>query len=355
MGSARSARRPCWLVPALLSGLVVFGSTIPVAHAEKPAKAVAGKGATKGADKADEGKRAEARKNYAEGEARFAAGDYDAAYRAYKAANDTMAAPQTLYKMALCLDKQSRPVEAVSAYETFLASNPPSSMEARVSEAQGRITDLKKRMLAPVVKVASEPPGAAVSVDGIAQMGSTPLDVTLAPGHHKIRVTSPGFAGVDREIDVESGATRTVDVMLSKETPAATPAPLPPKEEAPAPKPAEAPAAEQRSNTVAYALIGIAGVGAVVGTVFGIKALGDKSDFNNGEKTNEKADSVEKNALIADMAFGAALTLGVTGVVLLVSNSGSSTEKAGNLPRQAFQLVPIISPDRAGAAATLRF
>jgi hypothetical protein len=187
------------------------------------------------------------------------------------------------------------------------------------------------------------------------------MDVKLAPGPHKIRVATSGYAGVTKEVTVEAGVPKTVDVTLPKEQAVATAVtPKPVSEtaatgEMPSTMTAE-PAAERRSNVVGYALLGVAGAGLVVGSVFGIQALGDKSDFNGGQKTTDKADSAEKNALIADMAFGAALTLGITGAVLLISNSsGSATGQERSAPRQALQVVPVVSFGRAGAAATIRF
>jgi hypothetical protein len=373
MLSARSARRIGWLFPALLGGFLAFGSTAEVAHAQKkPAKVsakvsagksskTAAKPAAPAVSAAEEQKRTDAKKFYTDGEAKLAGGDYAGALKAYKGANDLIPASVTLYKMAFCLDKQNKTSEALAAYESFLGSNPPEKVQDKVIESRGRVADLKKRIGPPVVLVMSEPLGASVTIDGVAQVGVTPMDVKLAPGTHKIRVSTPGYAGVTKEINVEAGVPKTVDVSLPKAeavATAVTPTPVSPTAapgDMPSQMPAE-PTSEKRSNVVGYALLGVAGAGVVVGSVFGIQALGDKSDFNGGEKTNAKADSVEKNALIADMAFGAALTLGVTGIVLLVSNSGSSsTGQTQSAPRQALQVVPVVSLDRAGAAATIRF
>ena len=349
MRSAHSARRIGWLLPVLVGGFLAFGLTASTAHAQKPA-------AKPAAETAEDAKRAEARKNYADGEAKLGAGDYAGAYDAYKAANDIIPASATLYKMAVCIDKQGKVMEAVAAYESFLGSNPPAKMQDKVSEVQARVADLKKKIGPPVVKVLSEPRGASVSVDGVAQAGSTPIEIKLSPGRHKIRVTAAGHAGVTKEVDVEPGAPKTVDVSLPREESVAmAPVPPPGMPAAPPAKPIEG-APERRSNVVGYILLGVAGAGVVVGSVFGIQALGDKSDFNGGEKTNEKADSVEKNALIADMAFGAALTLGVTGTVLLLSNTGGSdTTQAKSAGQKTLSVVPVVSLDRAGAAATIRF
>jgi tetratricopeptide (TPR) repeat protein len=338
-----------------LSSFVAFGSVPSVAFGAPPAKlAPAGKKGTKPAkdDKADDPKRADARKAYGEAETKFQSGDYEGAFAAYKQANDAIPAPQTLYKMAICLDKLDKTSEALAAYGAFLSSSPPASMEAKVTEAQGRVTELKKKPVTLVIKVKSDPPGASVTVDGVAQMGTTPLDVKTTSGRHKFRLSSPGYEPYEKEVNLESGGDATVEATMSKSIPVAE-APFPtPAETKPAEKPAEAPP-ERRSNVAAYVVLGVAGAGAIVGGIFGVKALQGKSDFNN-EPTNDKADAVEKDALIADMALGAAITLGVTGTVLLLTNSGSA-DKAERSTHTALQVAPVVSAQRAGAAVTLRF
>jgi tetratricopeptide (TPR) repeat protein len=338
----------------LLSGMVAFGSIPSIAFAAPPAKAAPAKKPPgkpgKGDDK-DDPKRAEARKAYGDAENKFQSGDFEAALAGYKAANDAVPAPQTLYKMAICLDKLDKTSDAIAAYGAFLGSSPPASMDAKVTEAQGRVADLKKKTPV-VVKVKTDPPGASVSLDGVAQMGMTPVDVKATPGHHKFHLTSPGYEALDKEMDIEAGAAEvTLDATMPKSIPMAeAPTPLITKPE----KPPE-PAPEHRSNTAAYVVLAVAGAGAIVGGIFGVKALQEKSDFDNGEKTPDKADSVEKNALIADMALGAAITLGVTGTVLLLTNSGSADKAARPATPSAFQLTPSFTPHQAGAFATVRF
>jgi len=345
----------------MMSSFVAFGALpLTVYAAPPPAKTAAPKAGdkskpTKAGDKSEDPKRAEARKAYAEGEAKFAAGDYQAAYAAYKTANEAVPAPMTLYKMALSLDKLDRAADALPAYTAFLSSSPPASMDAKVVDAQARVADLKAK--APVViKVTSEPAGASVALDGAPQQGVTPVDLKTTPGHHVVRVTAPEYDAFEKALDLQAGAADSaVQAMLVKTPPPEPPPPpAPPLPVAAAQPPSDLPQ-EHRSNTAAYVVLGVAGAGAIVGTIFGVKALQDKSDFDDGTTTTDKADSVEKNALIADMAFGAAITLGVTGTVLLLTN-GSNAERASVTSRpRAFDLVPVFSPQRAGAAATFRF
>jgi hypothetical protein len=92
-----------------------------------------------------------------------------------------------------------------------------------------------------------------------------------------------------------------------------------------------------------------------VGTIFGVRALSDKKKFDDNP-TTAKADDVERNALIADMAFGVTLTLGITGIVLLVADD-AAPEQVSVAPTQrgSLSLVPYVAPKSAGAAATLTF
>lgn len=355
MRAAQRARRKHQVLAVFLSSFIAVGSVPWTAFAAPPKPTPAAKKPpAKPAKPEADPKRDEARKKYAEGETKFAAGDFEGAFTAYKAANEAVPASQALFKMAVCLEKLDKPSEALTAYQAFLGSNPPPAMEPKVAEAQARVADLKKKM--PVMaKVTSDPPGGSVYVDGVVQMGTTPMEIKAPPGHHKVRVTSPGYDPFEKEIDLEAGAAQlTVDAVLQKNIPIAEVAPAPPPPETKPVKSPE-PAPEKRSNVAAYVVLGVAGAGAIVGGIFGVKALQEKKDFDNGEKTTDKADSVEKNALIADMALGAALTLGVTGTVLLLTNSGSGDSAKGSAPRAAFQLTPVLTPQRAGAFATVRF
>jgi hypothetical protein len=354
------SRRTHQAIAVFLSTLVATGSVPWTAFAAPPkpaapAKPAAGKKPPGKPLKGDnDPKRAEARKNYAEAEAKFQSGDYAAAYDLYKAANDALPAPQTLYKMAICLDKQDKTGEAITAYSAFLGSTPPASMDAKVAESQSRLNDLRKK--APVIiKVKSDPAGATVSVDGVAQMGTSPLDVKVAPGKHTIRVTSPGYDAYEKELTLDPGAPdTTLDAMLMKTVAVAEAPPPPVIETKSVEKTAEVPP-EKHSNAAAFVVLGVAGAGAIVGGIFGVKALQGKSDFNNGAKTTDKADQVEKDALIADMALGAAITLGVTGTVLLLTSGGGDEKSARAASRTQFELAPVLSPHKAGASATLRF
>jgi hypothetical protein len=127
------------------------------------------------------------------------------------------------------------------------------------------------------------------------------------------------------------------------------------KPAAPPPKP---PPKEPKNPLPAYITLGVGAAGAVVGTIFGIQALSAKSDFDKNP-TNENADRAERDALIADMGFAVAITLGITGIVLLVSDDPgevtATLTHGKRLERARLDFAPLVTQTTQGASARLTF
>jgi hypothetical protein len=336
---------------ALVVGALATVTVAPPALAQGAKPAAAAKGPDKKTKDA-------ARKAYGDGEKAYGAGDYAAAYDSFKKAYELIPTPHAEYWMGMALYKQGKDAEALPALEKFL-NNPNSSKagEEKVAEAKAALEELKGKQSGEVV-IATTPAGATVTVDGEAQPGETPMTLKLKPGAHKVTIASSGYETKEMEINVVAGqkTDQNVELTLAESgEPGPAPAPVPAE---PEPAPAEpAPAAEPRSKVPAYVTLGIAGASAAVGTFFGIKALGAKSDFDDNP-TTDAADDVERNALIADMAFGVAITLGVTGIVLLTSSDSPSApkEEAKRRPQKVrFDVTPYAGPKGGGAAARLTF
>ncbi len=297
-----------------------------------------------------------ARAAYKRGEEKFAAGDFAAAADAFKEANSILPAPQATYRLALSLDKAGKTAEALTVYQQFLEA-PPEKMAEQKAAAEARVKELS----VGTVKLTSTPPGATVTVDGKPAAGPTPLTLTLPPGAHSIVLSSSNFEPATRDLTIAAGASTDVAVELKAVAPppaASATASAMPMSSSLAPPVAtgatqEPPVKEEPppSKVPAYVTLGLAGAGVVVGTIFGIKALSSKSDFDSNPTTS-RADDTERNALIADMAFGVALTLGITGTVLLLSNN-----RKPDAPKAAtgLRLFPILTPQTQGAGAVLRF
>ncbi|WP_437958654.1 PEGA domain-containing protein [Sorangium sp. So ce119] len=306
-------------------------------------------------------KKDEAKKLYKEAETRFDKGEYAVAADLYRQADEHVPGAAPKYKLALSLDKQGLAAEAVAAWQSFLDSKPDAEkFKDKITEAQGRIEALKKTPAKVRVATTPETPqGLKVAIDGVAQTGT---ELSVPPGKHTLTVSAEGFADASQEIEVSFAETRDVSVTLTPQAPppvAATPAqpPAPPPATTPPPAQPPPPAApvEPRSPVPAYVTLGLAGAGVVVGTIFGIQALSAKSDFDK-DPTTKTADRVDRNALIADMSFAVALTFGVTGAVLLLSDDTSAETKtaASSMKKKAF-VAPFVSPTGGGAAARFTF
>lgn len=341
------------LVAAVLAGSVASMSFAPIAAAQGAKPAAEPKKEAKKKPPTAKMKK-EARAAYGAGEKAFDAGEFADAETNFRKAYEIIPTPHAEYWIAKSLDKQGKVLEAIEAYSTFMDNpNHERAGEEKSKDAETRLAELKKTP--GDFKLVTVPPGAAVTVDGQAQMGETPMDLKLAPGKHQIEIVANGFERKTIEVEMTPAGTGEQSVELTEAAPEpapATPAPAPaPVTPEPEPEP------EPRSKLPAYITLGIAGASAVVGTIFGIQALGSKSDFDDNP-TNDTADDVERNALIADMAFGVAITLGVTGVVLLTSGDDdpvSEAKKAQKKRWARWQVAPYASPKGGGGFAQFSF
>jgi hypothetical protein len=292
--------------------------------------------------------RERARAAYTAGQEAYAAGQYAAAEAHFGLADSLLPAVQAKYWRAMSLDQLGNVPAALAAFELVLASSDNSQLgPEKLAHAQAR-----QRALAATpaeLVLTTTPPGARVNVSGVELKAPTPITLRLAPGRHVLRVWLDGYEPQQIELKVTPGAKLTPTLTLQPSAnprSAETPIPALPTD--------STPAATPRSPIPGIVTLGIAGASAIVGTIFGIKALGDKDDFDD-RPTTGAADDVERNALIADMAFGVTLTLGITGVVLLIAEDPLPEQQVSSVSSQRLKLAPYVAPTGAGAAATLVF
>lgn len=323
---------------AAMIGLVAL-STFPSAFAQEPSP-------TEQVDPATSSARDEARSEFAAGQVSYGAGDFAAAEAHFTKADSLVPSVQAKYWRAMSLDQQGKTAAALELFNAVLNTPGYENLGAdKVAQVRQRAAELSQ---APAeLTLTSTPPGASVDVNGMKQTGTTPLALRLAAGRHRITVEAPGYAPQVVELTVGAGEAVERSVVLEASTGA--PPPAIPAEQAPAP-------AAERSRAPAFVTLGIAGASAVVGTIFGIKALDEKSQFDDAPTTRH-ADSVERNALIADMAFGVALTLGITGIVLLVADDAPGDQATvQKQPRTGeVRVAPYVTPQGAGAGAHVTF
>ena len=356
----------------LIAGLVAGALAVaPAAYAQKGKPKPAAAAADKPLDKAQ---LAEAKKHYGDGVAKYNSGDFDGALQDFQAADAVKQTPQTARYIGLCLDNLGRFQEAVLAYNRFLANVPP-KMAAQGDELKTRVAAIQ--LLPGKLHLTSEPSAAGFTLDGKPQPNPTPADVELPPGHHALHFTAAGHDPVDKDVEVAYASKQDVSVTLplSPAPPPPPPVAVAPPPPAAAPPPPSLPplAPVAHSNTAAFITGGAAVVAVGVGAAFGAMALSDKSSFDSHPLTST-ADSGENHALIADMAFGVAVTLGVTSVVLFLSRDDSpapvaaatqvtrkstvasaGTTKAKHAAPFTITPSPFVTPHGAGAGALIRF
>ena len=372
---ARGSRVVHKLVAATMAGVIGFsvcggGALVstayaqpkPAAPATKPAATPAPAKPTSAAAPAPAAAaKSDPKKAYAEGEKKFKANDYANALVDFLAADSVKQTPQAARYIGLCHDNLGHLQDAVTAYERFLADVPP-KMGEQGEEIKRRVAAIKA--IPGKIHVETTPAGATVALDGKVLSAVTPTDVEATPGRHTLKLTADGRVTQEKDLDVAYASKQDLRAELEEKPLPPAPAPPPPPEPVAAvpPPPPPAPVADKGSSMVpALVTGGLAVVALGVGTVFGVMALGDKSDFDKNP-TSGKADDGENHALIADMAFGVAVTLGVTSAVLFFSG-GSSGASAKNdqgiltakAQPKAFSVAPIVTPHGGGAGATLRF
>ncbi len=298
---------------------------------------------------------AAAKKHYAEGEKRFKAGDMAGALPEFKAANDVKATPQAERFIGLCEDALGHYAAASEWFDKFLA-HVPDKMGAQADEVRKRSAEI--HAMPGKVHVVTNPPGASVLIDDKPQPGPTPFDVDLAPGPHVLKFTEPGRLPADKTVDVTFASAPAVTVDLEPEPPPPPPPPAPVAATPPPPPPPPAPPPEPRSKVPAFVTGGLAVAAAGVGVVFGVLALNDKSKFDK-TPTTQTADDGDTHSLIADMAFGIAITFGVTSAVLFLTKDEPPPANASADPPKKSAITitptPFVGPHSGGVGFVAQF
>jgi hypothetical protein len=290
-----------------------------------------------------------AKKHYSDGEKKYKAGDFGGALAEFQAANDIKETPQAERYLGMCEDSLGHPQAAATWYDKFL-THVPEKMATQGDEIRKRLGEIKA--LPGKVHVDSNPAGATVTVDGKPQPTPTPTDLELPPGAHTIHISAQGRIPAEKPIDVGFASTQTVSADLEAEPPPPPP-PLAPVAATPPPAPSPPPPPPPpRSKVPAFVTGGLAIAAAGVGTAFGIVALNDKSNFDKNPTTHT-ADNGDTHALIADMAFGVALTFGVTSAVLFLTKDEQPAPPAAT--SKAVVMTPWVSSRAGGAGLVMPF
>jgi hypothetical protein len=297
-------------------------------------------------------------------------GDCAGAIPKLAAAEKLFHAPTTLDRLGECEIKVGKLVAGTEHLNRVvreqLAPNAPAAFvtaQKRAQDALGpalpRIAKLKIHVDGvPADKVTATVDGAPV-LNALFDAGR-PTD----PGNHDVQASAPGFKTASTTVTLKDGGEATASLRLDPDpnataAAAAAPAPAPaPGAEPAAGQPAGAPApqaatqpapgGEQKAPlpVAAIALMAAGGVGIVVGSVFGVMALGNKSTLDNNCGPTKKTcpsqgdiDSLNTNAWVSNIGFGVGIVGLAVGGILLATNHPS--QKTGSSHPEVHPLIGI--------------
>ncbi len=276
----------------------------------------------------------------------------------------------TLVNLANCYETNGQSATAWAKYTEAVSLATKQGEKERADYAREHAAALEPKLSKLTVGVGAQTQGLEVKKDGSAMNAALfGLALPVDPGDHKIEASAPGKKTWSTVVNVgKSADKKSVTVpALEDEKVAVAPvvAPIPvaePKKADPvaktdaAPPPAEAPkeAAKEPSKTSTMKIAGlvIAGVGVVgvgVGSVFGINALGKKSDSDAhcvdsrcdaiGTTLREDGRSAGTMSTIFMGVGGAAIVGGVVLWAIAPSASSSVSVSASVDPRSQGLLV----------------
>jgi tetratricopeptide (TPR) repeat protein len=319
----------------------------------------------------------EAKKRFAEGNERYARGDYDGAVESFKAA---IAAdpklPGPYRNLGLAYRALSRCNDALPMYEKYLELKP----ESRFTERVRREIDFCRAKLgqtplpprpethtvtgtphAPeaqsILHVAANLIGgeatdeATVKVDGLVR-GATPLTIPVTPGVHKVHLSRAGFETANSTVEIAPGERKDVELTMNKlpdEHPAIVTVPEAQRDTGP----------KASWKKYGWILIGVAAATGAVGAGFGIAesqlhgqaVAADPSMTTRGD-VNALRDKGSTYSAIAytGLGVGGAALLAAAIVFIVDPSRGEVHDK-----QEYLTVAPTAGPTGGGVVATVRF
>ena len=304
-----------------------------------------------------------------EGDALTKKGSLEAARDKYKSADAIMGVPTTGLSLADAQVKLNLLVEAADTYARVQrfpskAGEPKAFTQAR-AQAEKRLAELTERIPSATVKLAQGEPSDVMRVtidDREVSAAARFLPRKLNPGKHQVVVDSGEFRGT-QSFDLPERANQTVTVTL-----AATGQPAF-KSTSTTQTPAGGGGSEPSVGTVppiggdratsppvhpgVWISVGVAGVGALVGTISGLGAFGAKRDLETQCPggvcvTNEAKDTYARATGLANVATAsfvlAAAAGGTAGLVYFLTSEPA--------PAASASIMPVVGPGYLGVAGS---
>jgi len=151
----------------------------------------------------------EAHRRFQLGVQHFQAGRYAEALGNFEHAYRLKPHPLVRVNIANCYDKLQRPVEAIDAFEAFLATH--EGTEQQRHEVEQAVDRLSKQLARLVLRV--HPPSALSRVDD--DTDARPGARWLVPGPHRLIVSAEGYQNSTRSVQMQAAEIEVVSVELA--------------------------------------------------------------------------------------------------------------------------------------------
>lgn len=146
------------------------------------------------------------------GSTAFTARRYGEARLAFEEAVQREPTPQRLFALGQSCRLTSRYVEAIDAFERYLAAPEPNALPERLTAIRDQVAEMR-RLLATLTLHAT-PASALVTLDG--RTITSPLErAAIDPGPHVLELSAEGHRTERREINADSGAQLVFEVTLA--------------------------------------------------------------------------------------------------------------------------------------------
>jgi hypothetical protein len=288
---------------------------------------------------------AQARQHFTRGVKLYEEDDFRTALIEFNRAYELAPNWQVLYNIGQSYYQLRDYADALATMERYVAEGGANVPRDRRAQVDKEMDELRGRVAH--VTFTSNVEGADVAVDDVV-LGKTPFTAphVVSAGRHKMTASKAGWASAMKVVDVAGGDTMAISLDMTEQAH---------EQAAAAAAPAEAP-----SHTGAYVAGGIGIAGVVVGSIFGILAIGNKSTLKD-ECTSDKVcthgsqsdiDAFSRNGAISTIGFAVGIVGLGTAAALFLTSGSTSAEPAPAPQQAAVRVTPWISPGGAGLVGT---
>jgi hypothetical protein len=316
--------------------------------------------------------RATARRLATEGQIALKKGDWDTAADRFERANDLLAAPTFLVRLARARAGQGRLVEAYEIYRKIIregvAPDQPDAFKRALAEAKQEVKGVEPRLAWVSVSVVGANPNVVEVQLNNAVIPSAALGAQrpVDPGTLHARATADGYQTAEAEVQLAEGEHLPAIELRMVAQPKAETTIAVRDSSGPVMTDNGGEPAFISQSTLGYVALGLGGAGLAVGSITGIIAIGKHSDLEalceepdvtpchiydpDGTKHDEAVQTkheLEKYSTAATVGFIAGGALAATGLILLIT-APDDPGKEG----QAASFRPYVGLGTIGAVGT---